>query len=176
MSGNNRIGVYICDCGTNIASIVDNNELAEYAKTLSFVKHVEIQKYTCSEPSQQSIEDDIKNHNLDRIVIAACSPKLFEETFRNTVEAAGLNRFMIEMANIREQVSWVSENREKATKKAKDLLRMAIKRVALLEPLEENIDSVFPKVLVVGGGITGINAALAIGDSGIETILVEKEP
>ncbi|MHA1171556.1 MAG: FAD-dependent oxidoreductase, partial [Candidatus Heimdallarchaeota archaeon] len=176
MSEEIRIGVYICDCGTNIASTVNCEEVTEYAKTLSNVVHAENPKYTCSKPSQMRIQADILEHNLNRIIVASCSPHMHETTFRNTVQAAGLNKYLFEMANIREQVSWVTDDKDSATKKAKDLVRMAVNRAALLVPLDPNTVGSIPKAMVVGGGIAGITASLALGKLGFETILVEKEP
>ncbi|MBD3192396.1 MAG: NAD(P)-binding protein [Candidatus Heimdallarchaeota archaeon] len=176
MSEDIRIGVYICQCGSNIASIVDCKAVTEYAGKLSYVVHTQTLKYTCSKPSQQQIQKDIQDHHLTRVIIASCSPRMHEETFRKTVQAAGLNPYLFEMANIREQVSWVTDDPAKATQKAKDLVRMAVKRTALLQPLEPNIVSGYPQALVVGGGVTGITAALALAGLDIDTIVVEKEP
>jgi len=171
-----RIGVYICKCGSNIASTVKCEEVTEYATKLPHVIYTDTFKYTCSKPSQKKIQEDIKQYNLNRIVIASCSPRMHEETFRKTVQGAGLNKYLFEMANIREHVSWVTDDMEKATQKAKDLVRMSVSRAALLQPLEPNVVSGFPKALVIGGGIAGISSALALADLNIETILVEKEP
>ncbi|MGC9778382.1 MAG: FAD-dependent oxidoreductase [Candidatus Heimdallarchaeota archaeon] len=175
MSEEKRIGVYICDCGSNIAANVNCPEITEYAKTLPRVVHAENLKYSCSKPSQMRIQADIIEFNLNRVIVASCSPRMHEETFRNTVQAAGLNKYLFEMANIREQVSWVTDDLERATKKAKDLVRMAVKRATLLTPLEPNTVTSIPKTLVVGGGIAGITASLALGKVGIETTLVERE-
>ena len=117
MSEEVRIGVYICDCGTNIASTVNCKEVTEYAKTLPNVSHAENLKYSCSKPSQMRIQADILEHKLNRIIVASCSPHMHETTFRNTVQAAGLNKYLFEMANIREQVSWVTDDKNSATKK-----------------------------------------------------------
>ncbi len=176
MSEEKRIGVYICMCGSNIASTVNCEEVTEYAKTLPHVVYAHTFKYSCSKPSQKKIQEDIAEHNLNRIVVSSCSPRMHEETFRRTVQGAGLNKYLFEMANIREHVSWVTDDIEKATQKAKDLVRMAISRAALLEPLSPNIVSGVPKALVIGGGITGISASLALADMEVDTILVEKEP
>lgn len=171
-----RIGVYICSCGSNIASSVNTNEVTEYAKTLLNVVHAENLKYTCSKPSQMRIQADIIEHNINRVVVASCSPRMHEETFRNTLQSAGLNKYLFEMANIREQVSWVTEDKKEATRKAKDLVRMSVRRAELLTPLDPNIVPVTPKALVVGGGITGITSSLALGNLGFETILIERSP
>ncbi|NHJ32963.1 MAG: FAD-dependent oxidoreductase [Asgard group archaeon] len=176
MSEEKRIGVYICMCGSNIASTVNCDDVTEYVKTLPHVVHAHTFKYSCSKPSQKKIQEDIAEYNLNRIVVSSCSPRMHEETFRKTVQAAGLNKYLFEMANIREQVSWVTDDFEKATKKAKGLVRMAVSRAALLEPLSPNVVSGVPKALVVGGGITGITASLALADMDVDTILVEKEP
>jgi heterodisulfide reductase subunit A len=175
MSEEVKIGVYICDCGTNIASTVNCKEVTEYAKTLPNVAHAENLKYSCSKPSQMRIQADILEHGLNRVIVASCSPHMHESTFRNTVQGAGLNKYLFEMANIREQVSWVTDDIDNATKKAKDLVRMAVRRAALLVPLDPNTVGSIPKAMVVGGGITGITASLALGRLGFETILVEKE-
>ncbi len=176
MSEEIRIGVYVCKCGSNIASTINCEEVTKYAKKLPHVTHAHTFKYSCSKPSQKKIQEDIKEHNLNRIVVSSCSPRMHEETFRKTVQAAGLNKYLFEMSNIREHVSWVTDDHEKATQKAKDLVRMAVSRAALLQPLEPNIVSGVPKALVIGGGITGISSALALADLEIDTILVEKEP
>jgi len=175
MSEDIRIGVYICDCGSNIASAVNCPEVTDYARTLPHVAHAENLKYSCSKPSQQRIQTDIVEHKLNRIIVASCSPRMHEVTFRNTIQAAGLNKYLFEMANIREQVSWVTKDLEDATKKAKDLVRMAVSRAALLIPLEPNTVTSIPRAMVIGGGIAGITASLALGKLGIETILVEKK-
>ncbi len=162
-------------CGSNIASTVNCEEVTEYAKTLPHVVYAHTFKYSCSKPSQKKIQEDIAEHNLNRIVVSSCSPRMHEETFRRTVQAAGLNKYLFEMANIREQVSWVTDDIEKATNKAKSLVRMAVSRAALLEPLNPNVVSGVPKALVIGGGITGITASLALADLDVDTLLVEKE-
>jgi heterodisulfide reductase subunit A len=176
MSEEVRIGVYVCKCGSNIASTIKCEEVTEYAKTLPNVAYAHTFKYSCSKPSQKKIQEDIKEHNLNRIVVSSCSPRMHEETFRKTVQAAGLNKYLFEMANIREHVSWVTDDIDKATIKAKDLVRMAVSRASLLQPLEPNVVSGFPKALVIGGGITGISSALSLADLEIDTILVEKLP
>ncbi|MBK5114695.1 MAG: FAD-dependent oxidoreductase [Candidatus Heimdallarchaeota archaeon] len=175
MSEEKRIGVYICMCGSNIASTVNCDDVTEYAKRLPHVVHAHTFKYSCSKPSQKKIQEDIAEHKLNRIVVSSCSPRMHEETFRKTVQGAGLNKYLFEMANIREQVSWVTDDLEKATQKAKSLVRMAVSRAALLEPLSPNVVSGVPKALVIGGGITGITTSLALADLEVDTILVEKE-
>ena len=134
-----RVGVYVCHCGLNIAGVVDVEEVTEYAKTLPDVAIARHYTYTCSEPGQRMIQDDIKAENIDRVVIATCSPRMHEETFRRAVADAGLNPYLLEIVNLREHVSWAhSEEPEKATEKAKDLVRMGVARARLLEPLQRN--------------------------------------
>lgn len=172
-----KIGVYVCHCGLNIAGVVDVEEVVEYAKTLLDVAVAKHYTYTCSEPGQRIIQEDIRNQGLDRVVIATCSPRMHEETFRKTVAEAGLNPYLLEIVNLREHCSWShSEEPEKATEKAKDLVRMGVARVRLLEPLERRKVSVEKSVLVVGGGIAGIQASLDLADAGLTVYLVEKAP
>ena len=171
-----RIGVYICHCGTNIAATVDVEEVAEHARRLAGVAVARTPKYTCSDPSQKAIQGDIRELGLDRIVIAACSPRLHEPTFRRLLQEAGLNPYFLEIANIREQCSWVHEDREKATRKAKALVTAAVRRVAFHEPLHPREARIEPAALVVGGGIAGIQAALDIAEAGYQVYLVEREP
>ncbi|RLG36568.1 disulfide reductase, partial [Methanosarcinales archaeon] len=153
-----RIGVYICHCGNNISRIIDIKEVVEFSRSLPFVVVVRDYPYMCSYQGQRIIEDDIKNYCLNRIVVAACSPRIHEQTFRACCENAGLNPFLFEQANIREQCSWVHDDREKATEKAKSVVRGAVARSSLLEPLEENEVPVYKSALVLGGGIAGITA------------------
>ena len=171
-----RIGVYICHCGTNISGSLDVSELARWAEGLPGVVLSRDYKYMCSDPGQELVKQDIREHNLNRVVVGACSPLLHEATFRRAAEAAGLNPFLVQMANIREQVSWVTKDRDQAFSKAEAHVSAAVRRVALHEPLERRTVSITPKVLVVGGGIAGIQAALTIADAGKEVILVEREP
>jgi heterodisulfide reductase subunit A len=172
-----RIGVYVCHCGLNIAGVVDVEKVADYAEKLQDVVVARHYVYMCSETGQRMINEDIKAHNLDRIVIATCSPRMHEETFRRTIAEAGLNPYLLEIVNLREHVSWVhSEEPEKATEKAKDLVKMGVARVKLLEPLEKRRVSVERSVLVVGGGIAGIQASLDLADAGFRVYLVEKAP
>jgi len=149
MSEEIRIGVYICKYGSNIASIVDCEAVTEYSSKLPHVVYAHNFKYSCSKPSQRQIQEDIEEHNLNRVVVSSCSPRMHEETFRKTVQNAGLNKYLFEMANIREHVSWVTDDPVKATEKAKDLVRMAISRVVLLQPLEPNVVSGVPNALVI---------------------------
>ncbi len=171
-----RIGVYVCHCGSNIASVVDVEALASFAEGLPGVALSRHYKYMCSDPGQELVKRDIREFNLNRIVVAACSPNLHEATFRRAAEDAGLNRFLVQMANIREQVSWVTEDREEALRKAKAHLAAAIRRVAHHESLQRQFVRIQPRALVVGGGIAGIEAALTLADAGRQVILVEREP
>ena len=172
-----RIGVYVCHCGVNIAGVVDVEAVAEYAGTLPNVVLSTDYKYMCSDPGQNLIQEDIKKHNLNRIVVAACSPRLHEPTFRRCVEEAGLNRYLFEFANLREHDSWVHMGEpEPATEKAKDLTRMAVAKARLLEPLNPSIVDVNNEALVIGGGVTGIQTALDLADMGFHTYMVERNP
>jgi heterodisulfide reductase subunit A len=172
-----KIGVYVCHCGLNIAGVIDVKEVSEYAKSLPDVAITRNYTYMCSEPGQRMIQEDIKTFNLDRIVIATCSPRMHEETFRRTVAEAGLNPYLLEIVNLREHVSWThTTDPEKATEKAKALVRMGVARARLLEPLEKRKVSVKKSVLVVGGGIAGIQASLDLANAGFKVFLVEKAP
>jgi len=171
-----RIGVYICHCGTNIAGKIDVAELVEFARGFAGVTIARDYKFMCSDPGQALIENDIKEHNLTRVVVASCSPLMHENTFRKACERAGLNPYLFSMANIREQCSWVHIDEKASTKKAKALLAAAIRRSALLEPLEKREVSINPRTLVIGGGIAGIQASLDLAEAGKEVILVEREP
>ncbi len=171
-----RIGVYVCHCGSNIAGVIDIEALTQFAEGLPHVALVRHYKYLCSDPGQELIKRDIVEHGLNRIVVAACSPNLHEPTFRRAAEDAGLNRFLVQMANIREQVAWVTEDKEEALKKAKAHVAAAVRRVAEHEPLQRQFVRIVPRAMVVGGGIAGIQAALTIADAGREVILVEREP
>ena len=171
-----RIGFYICHCGHNIAATVDCAEVARYVSTLPNVVVSRDYKYMCSDPGQELIQRDIKEQKLNRVVVASCSPLLHEHTFRTACERAGLNPFYFHMVNIREHVSWVHEDREAATLKVKDLARAAISRVQFHKPLEPKKINIRPEVLVVGGGIAGIHAALTLAEAGKKVYLVEREP
>ena len=172
-----RIGVFVCDCGLNIAGTVDCKAVAEYAETLDDVVAVVRNKYTCADPGQNEIKRAIEEHNLNRVVVASCTPKIHEPTFRNCVEEAGLNPYLFEMVNIREHCSWVhQQEKEKATEKAKDLVRSGVARARFLEPQIEEEVPVTKAALVIGGGIAGIQAALDLADAGHKVYLVEKEP
>ena len=172
-----RIGVYVCHCGKNIAGVVHTSEAVEFAQTLENVVMAREDPYLCAEPGQKQIMADIKEHNLNRVVIAACSPKLHEPTFRGTLSNAGLNPYLLEMANIREHCSWVHHgDKVAATEKSKDLIRMAVAKARLLEPLENRRVSTQKRALVIGGGVAGMQAALDLADMDIPVILVEKSP
>ena len=172
---NSRTGVYICMCGTNIAKIVDVEKVAAFASGLPGVVLAKTYKYMCSNPGQEMIIQDIKENRLDRVVVAACSPNMHERTFRNALRSAGLNQYLLEMANIREQCSWVHKDPVEATRKATALVHAAILRVVLHEPLESKSVEMCPNVIVVGGGIAGMTAALELADAGNQVYLVEKQ-
>lgn len=169
-----RIGVYVCWCGTNIANMVDVENVSKEIQNLPNVVVSKDYKYMCSDPGQDLIVQDIKEHSLNRVVVAACSPRMHEITFRKALENAGLNPYMFEMANIREHASWVHTDRKEATKKAKDLIAAAIARVQWHESLEKRSVDVNPATLIIGGGISGISAALEIANSDKQVYLVEK--
>ncbi|MGY5875858.1 MAG: CoB--CoM heterodisulfide reductase iron-sulfur subunit A family protein [Candidatus Thorarchaeota archaeon] len=172
-----RIGVFLCHCGSNIAGVIDMERVMASLEDITDVIHVEDYKYVCSKPGQQILIDSIKKHQLDRIVIGSCSPRMHELTFRETVRRAGLNPYILEIANIREHDSWIhSDDPEAATEKAVDLIRMAIARARLLEPLDEQEVTIIKSTLVVGAGIAGISAALDLANAGFKVYLVEKEP
>lgn len=169
-----RTGVYICWCGTNIAMMVDVEQVAKEMENLPNVAIAKNYKYMCSDPGQDMIIKDIKEHKLNRVVVAACSPRIHELTFRKALENAGLNPYMFEMANIREHVSWVHTDRKEATKKAKSLVAGAINRVNFHESLDKRSVDINPATLVIGGGISGISAALELADAGKKVFMVEK--
>jgi heterodisulfide reductase subunit A len=177
LDGEPRIGVYVCHCGLNIAGVVDCEAVAEYAAKLPGVKLSQHDAYLCSEPGQSLIKKDIEENGLNRIVVASCSPRLHEPTFRHCITEAGLNPYLLEMANLREQCSWVhSHEAEAATKKAKDLVRASVARASSLKSREELEVPVEQTTLVIGGGIAGIQSALDLADSGHKVVLVEKQP
>jgi heterodisulfide reductase subunit A len=171
-----KIGVYVCDCGSNIGGTVDVPKVVEFVKDLPSVAVAREYRFMCSSPGQDLIVDDIKEMGLNRVVVASCSPQMHEPTFRRTVQKAGLNPYLFEMANIREHASWVTDKPEDATEKAKAIVSAAVRRVYFQEPLETKEVPVHPDTLVVGGGVAGIQAALEIADSGHKVYLVEKEP
>lgn len=171
-----RMGVFVCDCGSNIAGTVNTEEVARFAAELPDVVAVVRNRYTCAEPGQNEIKKAIAEHGLDRVVVASCTPKIHEPTFRQCVEDAGLNPYLMEMANIREHCSWVhKDDREAATAKAKDLVRSAVSRARRLEAQDERTFPVTDAALVIGGGVAGIQAALELADGGHQVYLVEKE-
>ncbi|MGA9625696.1 MAG: CoB--CoM heterodisulfide reductase iron-sulfur subunit A family protein [Bryobacteraceae bacterium] len=171
-----RIGIYICHCGTNIAGTIDVQALASYCGSLPEVAVAREYKYMCSDPGQELIRQDIRDHQLDRIVVAACSPHLHEKTFRHAVAEAGLNPYFFHMVNLREHDSWVHVDKLAALEKAMDLVRAAVRRVKWHVPLERRQVPIHSEVLVVGGGIAGIDAALTLASAGKHVYLVEREP
>ena len=171
-----KIGVYICHCGANIAGTIDVEQVAEFARGLDGVVVARDYKFVCSDPGQDLIKSDIKGQDLNRIVVASCSPRLHELTFRRAIAGTGLNPYLMEMANIREQCAWVNEDPEMATQKAKALVNAAVRKVYYHQPLDAKKVPVHPNTLVVGAGIAGIQAALEIADSGHLVYLVEREP
>ena len=171
-----RIGVFVCNCGINIAGVVDVDAVEAYSKSLPYVAHVGQNLFTCSQDSQEKMKEVLKEHNLNRVVVAACSPKTHEPIFMDTIEACGINRYLFEMANIRNQDSWVhSTTPEEATEKAKALVRMSVARAANLRPLKEKVIPVNKQALIIGGGISGMTAALDLDGQGFEVFVVEKE-
>jgi heterodisulfide reductase subunit A len=171
-----KIGVYVCECGINIASKIDVEQVAQFAEGLPNVSVARTSKYTCSEPGQDVIQSDIREGLVNRVVVASCTPRMHETTFQRALAGEGLNPYLFEMANIREHVSWITDDPAEATEKAKRLVRSAVMRIAYHVPLEPRQESVEQSALVVGGGIAGIQAALNIADSGYKVFLVEKEP
>jgi len=177
MSGNDlRVGVFVCECGKNIAGSLDCDAVKEYAATLPDVVCAVKNKYTCAEPGQQEIKKYIREYKLNRVVVASCTPRMHETTFRNCVAEAGLNPYLMEMANIREHCSWAHINDwDGATEKAKDIVKIAVARTRLLRPQTEAVVPILKEVLVIGGGVAGIQAALDLADAGYRVNLVEKE-
>ena len=171
-----RVGVFICHCGNNIAGTVDVARVAEETRKLPGVVYATDYMYTCSEPGQDEIKQAIKGQGLNRVVVAACSPRMHELTFRRTVEKAGLNRYFFEMANIREHFSWIGEDKEANTDKAIEAVRMAVAKAMLDKPLHPSSFPVKKRVLVIGAGVAGMQAALDCADGGLETVIVEKSP
>jgi heterodisulfide reductase subunit A len=172
-----RIGVFVCDCGSNIAGVVKVPEVVEYAKTLPHVAYVDEGKWSCSVDALGSMQEAIKEHNLNRVVIASCTPRTHEPLFKQTVKEAGLNPYLLEFVSIREQVSWVHMNEpDAATQKAKDLVKMGVAKAALLEEGEEIKLPVGQECMIIGGGVAGMNAALNVAAQGFKAIIVEKEP
>lgn len=177
MSEELRIGVFVCECGTNIAGSVDVDTVVEKTSGLNDVVYAVKNRYMCSEPGQAEIKKAIMEKNLNRVVVAACSPRMHEPTFRNCVESVGLNKYLVDMANIREHCSWVHmRDKDQATKKAFDIVKAYVARARFLEPQEEREIPVKKAALVIGGGVAGMQAALDLADAGIQVYLVEKEP
>ena len=162
-----RIGVFVCHCGINIASVVDVEAVRDYAKTLPYVEYVENSLFACSQDTQELIKERIREHKLNRVVVASCTPRTHEPTFQETIKEAGLNKYLFQMANIRDQGSWVHQNEpEAATQRAKDQVRMAVATVALQPPLQEFDLPVTKAGLVIGGGVAGMEAALGLAGQG----------
>ena len=171
-----RVGVFICHCGSNIAGTVDVAKVAAEARKLPGVAFATDYMYTCSEPGQDEIKGAIKREGLDRIVVAACSPRMHENTFRKTIEKAGLNRYFLEMANIREHVSWIGLDKEANTTKALEAVTMAVAKVQQNKPLYPASFKINKRVLVIGGGVAGMQSALDCADGGLDVVMVEKSP
>jgi len=171
-----RVGVFICHCGNNIAGTVDVKKVAEETRRLPGVVYATDYMYTCSEPGQDEIKETIKKEGLDRVVVASCSPRMHEVTFRRTIEKGGLNRYFLEMANIREHISWVGEDKELNTNKAIEAVRIAVAKVMRNKPLYSKSFKVNKRVLIIGGGVAGMQAALDCADGNLEVLLVEKSP
>ena len=171
-----KVGVYVCHCGTNIAGTIDVEDVSVWAGEQPNVEVARDYKFMCSSLGQDLIEEDIKEKGLTRVVVAACSPHMHEKTFRSACERAGMNPFLFEMANVREHDAWTTKDKQAATDKAKRLVRAAVARVLYHEPLHARAEPVTRSALVVGGGIAGIQAALSIADSGYQVYLVEREP
>ncbi len=172
-----RTGVFVCDCGLNIAGSVDTGAVSDFAETLPGVVAVVRNKYTCADPGQNEIRSAIVEHKLERVVVASCTPRMHEPTFRACVASVGLNPYLVEMANLREHCSWVHVyDKDGATAKAKDLVASAVARAQRLLPQDEPTLPVKQAVVVIGGGVAGIQAALDVADGGLDVYLVEKEP
>jgi len=171
-----KIGVYICHCGSNIEGVVNTAEVAEFASQLPNVAVARDYKFMCSDPGQNLIKEDIRKLKLNRVVVASCSPRMHEPTFRRVCREEGVNQYYFSMANIREQVSWVTEDRKRATEKAKALVSGAVRRATLLEALESRMVDIHPTAMVIGGGVAGIQSALEIANGGRKVYLVEREP
>ncbi|MGD8522717.1 MAG: FAD-dependent oxidoreductase [Desulfobacterales bacterium] len=171
-----RIGIFVCDCGSNIAGFLDTEAVREFAESLPDVVVSVRNKYTCSDPGQQEIQRAIFENRLNRIVVASCSPTSYEPIFRQCIQGAGLNPYLLEMANIREHCSWVTEDQEAATRKAKDIVKVAVSRSRWLYAQDEEQIEVTEAALVIGGGVAGMQAALDLADAGHRVYLVEKKP
>lgn len=171
-----KTGVYVCRCGTNIADTVDVENVVEYARGLESVTLAHAYDFMCSDPGQDLIKEGIREHNLNRVVVASCSPLMHEQTFRDACKEAGINPFYMQMANIREQCSWVIIDREEATAKARNMVSGAVHRVRRHEPLTIRRVEMNPAVLVLGAGIAGMEAALKLADADKQVYLIEREP
>jgi len=172
-----RVGVFVCECGLNIAGSLDCEEVRKYAETLPDVAVSVLNKYTCADPGQNEIKRYIKENDLNRVVVASCSPLMHEPTFRACVADVGLNPYLLEMVNLREHCSWVHlHDRKSATDKAKDMVKIGVARARYLQPQIEKTVPVTKAALVIGGGVAGIQASLDLADSGIQVYLVEKDP
>jgi len=172
-----RIGVFVCECGLNIAGSLDCEVVRAYAETLPGVVVAVRNKYTCSDPGQQEIKRHIREHNLGRVVVASCSPRLHEPTFRQCIADVGLNPYLLTMANIREHCSWVHlHDRVAATDKAKDIVRVAVAQASRLRPQTEPRIPVTKAALVIGGGVAGVQSALDLAEAGHQVYLVERQP
>ena len=171
-----RIGVFVCDCGSNIAGFLDTEDVRKFAENLPDVVVSIRNKYTCADPGQQEIQRTIFEQRLNRIVVASCSPSSYEPIFRQCIQEAGLNQYLLEMANLREHCSWVTPDSDEATVKAKDIVKVAVARARWLYPQDEEQISVVDAALVVGGGVAGMQAALDLADAGHQVYLVEKKP
>ena len=171
-----RIGVYVCSCGSNIGGVIDPAEVADYARTLPGVVWARTNLYMCGDPGQNAIRQDIIEHRLNRVVVAACSVRMHEPTFRACVAEAGMNPFLMEMVNIREQDTWVHGHEpERALIKAREMIAAGVAKVAYSQPMTPITVPVTKTAMVIGGGVAGISAALDLGDMGIHTYLVERE-
>jgi len=172
-----RIGVFVCECGLNIAGSLDCEEVRKYAEALPDVAVSVLNKYTCADPGQNEIKRHIKEYNLNRVVVASCTPLMHEPTFRACVADVGLNPYLFEMVNLREHCSWVHlHDRKAATEKAKDMVKIGVARARYLQAQIEKTVPVTKAALVIGGGIAGIQASLDLADAGIQVYLVEKDP
>lgn len=171
----NRVGVFVCDCGTNIASVVDTEKVAQEAKKIPGVAFSTTYKYMCSDPGQDLIKNAIKEQKLEQVVVASCSPRMHEPTFRKAVQGGGLNPYLFEMVNLREQDSWVHHDKNEATLKALELIKAGVAKVLKNKPLTVTTIPVTKRAMVIGGGIAGMQAALDIAEAGHQVVLVERE-